>query len=856
VRIHRVLFAALIALSAPAVRAAEHPRLFFGAGDVAALRARAGSTHATIADGLRNGSAEWMGSTVGADGVVRWPGGKTYSLGDKRDVGNSLVVWSFLAQLDQSPAAIETAKTWLLSVAGFGSFDLDGERDLALAHTLGGAAIAYDLLHPFLTDAERTKVRTALVREAGRMASASGAGLWWSASYTQNHNWINHAALGLTALAVQGEADAGQVESWLSLATENAKRIGGAIEGITDGTWHEGWSYQSYGFTWHLPFIEALRRSGRADLTDLPILRGLGAARLYAQIPEAPNTHVLATGDFFGFNMDEGLLSLRYAASRFGDGLAQAAADRWMKGTPRKVYAPEANQQVFEFLFFDANVAAADLQALPLDWFGADLQAVVFRSGWDKGSTLFSLKNGAMGGRSVWEKLANGDKGIGALNFSHDHADDNGFYLYANGAWAAPEAQGYFIGHRDSPGPEANQTVFHNSLLVDGQGQLGSGVRPNSDNAHSYDWFFRREGSIPFVASSENFAFATGDGAKLYSPSLGVTRWDRNALFLDREHVILFDVVEASQPRAFSWLSHFTGDAAREGRWIRGRGEAGQALGIATVAPANPAVAFWGQSPQKASKFVADGSFTVAEVKSAPTTQAVFLNALVPTPEAAWGSKPSVEPLDAARPEAGLVLAKGGRRTVAIFSKDGARESAGGATVEGLAGVVATENGAPVRAVVVQGTSVSDGGREVLSVPGGTDLLEADGLGGAAVTLSGPSLKDARLYAPSATKVLWYGREVPAQRSGESLVVSLPAPLAGDGPVMNDLPATQGAPGAAGGGGCGSAAGVGDVLAIAAALLALILLGRARHRRHALSHHVTNLPLHRKGEDRKRKLGS
>jgi hypothetical protein len=855
VKIERILLLVTLLAAAPAA-AGEHPRLFFRGSDVAGLQARAQASHRIIADGLRGGTAEYLGSNVSSGGVVSWPGGRTFSLGDLRDIGNSLVVFAFQAQLD--PAFAPTAKAWLLSVAGFGSFDLDGQHDLVQSHLVGGAAIAYDMLAPQLGEAERAKVRGAIAREADSLMGAGRSGLWWESSYTQNHNWINHAAVGLAGLALEGEH--GNAEAWIAWAAENAKRVRDAVSGNADGTWHEGWSYLAYGLHWHLPFVEALRRAGRDDLTDLAILRGLGAARAYAQIPEAPHTYVLTSGDFFSFNLDEGLLALRYAAGRFRDGVAQAAADRWMNGTARKTYAPEANQQVFEFLFYDPAIPAADLAALPLDWHGGDLQAAVFRSGWEKGSTLFALKSGAFGGRAVWERLAAGDAaGIGALNFSHDHADDNGFYLYANGAWAAPEAQGYFIGHADSPGPQANHTSFHNSMLVDGMGQLGSGVRPKGDNGQTYDWFFRREGSIGFQSSTQNHAFAVGHGGKLYAPELGVERWDRHALFLDRAQVVLFDVIRSSQPRVYTWLSHFTGSAAQEGRWIHGQGEAGQALGVAVVAPGDFTVGFGTRAPQKASKFVADGTFAVAEVRNAqPANEVAFLTALVPTPEAAWASRGEVEALDAAQPEAGLVLTKGGRRSAVIFGAEGGGRKAGGVELTGLAGVVTSEGGAPARAVLVRGSAIAQDGRDVLRVEGGAEMIEADGLGGGAVALSGPSLQQVRILAPRATKVTWYGRELPFERQGEHLAVTLQAPLEGEAPAGDAAVAgvagtgagleagAAGAPAGAQGGGCGSA-GPGDLAAIAAALAALFLLARFRRRPSAV--HVTQLPI---GRDRKR----
>jgi hypothetical protein len=760
---------------APLSALADHPHLFYGAGDVAGLRTRASGTHKAIADELNGATSQFFGTSVSSAGVSTWQDGHTLSIGDMRDVGNALVVYAFDWQLTQDPQALALAKGWLTTVASWGNFDLDGTHDLVQAHLLAGSAVAYDILYGQLTAAEQGAVRAAIVGNASALMAAGKGGSWWEGQPLQNHDWIDHAAVGLAGLAVEGEAGADQAASFIDYATQNAKQIQAAVAGITDGTWHEGFSYLSYGYQWHLPFVDALKRAGKGDLTDLAVLKGEGASRAYAQIPEAPSTYVLSSGDFSSFMPDEGLLPLRYAASRYGDGLAQAAADRWAAGAKRSNYAPEINQAVFEFLFWDPSVKAADLSSQPLDWYGADLGAVVFRSGFDQGSTLFALKCGTYGGRTAWQRAANGDMSLGGLNFSHDHADDCGFYLYGNGAWLAPEAEGYFIGHPDSPGPAANGTAFHNSLLVDGQGQLGDGVRANGDDASRYSWFGQREGKIAFHGSSDHFAYATGDGAKLYDPAKGLTRWDRHTLFLDRKYVVLRDVIEASSAHDFGWLSHFTTGAGQDGSWIHGTGQGGQDLGVAVVAPAGATMSFDTQTPVHGNNFDQTGSFAVATVHPpAPTAATTFLTALVPVADSNWNARPQVAALDASRPDAGLVLTAGSLKAVAVFG------SAGGYQLTGTAGVVEYQGGAPSRAVLVDGQKLADGQHTYVEQgSGGSRMLEAEGLSTDTVSISGDQLGTATFYAPQATHVLWYGKDVSFQRQGETVKVQFSPPLTG-----------------------------------------------------------------------------
>lgn len=762
-----VLFVSLPALADP------HPSLFFEASQVEALRQKAQSTHQAIYQPLLKGTTSYLDSTVASSGLVTWKAtGKTLQL-DRREVGNLLVVFSFVAQLSTDSRHLDLARSWLLTVSSWGNLDLDGSQDLVQAHLLGGVAVAYDLLAPKLTSSEASRVRATLQQNANALTQTSKSGEWWADEYLQNHNWVNHAAIGLAALATRGELPTTTTQPWLDLATGNARKVKQVMDLVTDGLWHEGYSYVTYGLSWYLPFVSALKRLTGTDLGDLALVKAMPRAVAATHLPERPSQPVLIHGDFYGFSPDLGLMPLRYAASRYRDPVAQGMADTWIRGTPSNSWAPELNPRVFEFLFYDETLRATDVRTLPLDWYGDSQQAAVFRSGWDKGSLLFALKNGPYGGMAGWQWLKSGMEPRGVLNFAHDHADDNGFYLYGNGSWLAPEAAGYYIGHTSSPGPSANQTVFHNSLTIDGVGQLGEGVRDKSDSAAAYSWYFDRKGGIPFFGSSEHAGYAIGDGSTLYASTLGLRRWDRHALFLDRKWVVLRDVVQASKSHVYRWSCHFMNGATREGGWLHGRGENSQALGVAVVAPASFDVSFTEQRPVNIKKLNSAGLVVNAEVKpTSASANVTFLTALVPTQESAWASRPAVKALDTSAPEAGLKVTEGSSTVYALFNDlPEQSRTAGGFQLAGLAGVARYEGTTPTRAVLIRGTSLADASRTLISQTDPTRVLEADGLASDTVRLSGNATGSPRIHAPLATRVVWNGVEVPFRREGDSIVL-------------------------------------------------------------------------------------
>src|SRR5215469_6271211 len=141
-RLHLALLAMALA---PAPAAASHPALFYSDAERQQLRQRSAGTHAPIYDALRRGTEYFLGSTVSSSGRVTWPGTpRTFDLGDRRDIGNALVVFAFVSDLADDVSYFALARDWLMAVVGFGGFDLDGTHDLVQSHLLAGVAVAYD----------------------------------------------------------------------------------------------------------------------------------------------------------------------------------------------------------------------------------------------------------------------------------------------------------------------------------------------------------------------------------------------------------------------------------------------------------------------------------------------------------------------------------------------------------------------------------------------------------------------------------------------------------------------------------------------------------------------------------------
>ena len=742
-----------VSLAIGLVGAAAHPHLFFEAADVAHLRTQATTTHKAIADNI----------IARLNAHVNDPAPTPSDYDDPRFFGNEVAAWAFAFQItgDTRYAArarleLVTYLTW--SDWGFG----EGDPDLMTGHMLLGVAAAYDwLAGTYLTSTDAANIRARLGTEAQRMFAAAPT-VWWTDEYIQNHHWINNAGLGLAALALAGE-DA-RSPAWLAYATTQSQNIARALGPITDGSWHEGIPYQGYGLSMALPFWAALARAG-SDFTDLGILRSFGRYRLSSMIPEDPRRTFLPFGDFTGNTPEQTTEVLRYTASRFRDGFAEAAAQKWLAAGPRTNNLGELWYEVFEFLWYDPTVAPIDPSTQPLDIQFSDIQAAVLRSQWAPGGLTVSFKAAPYGGRFNWDRVRTGGAPGGHLEWGHDHNDDMSFWLHGAGTWLAPESMGYLAGRNGGCTNCANSSVFHNGIMVDGQGQLGDSRL--SDSEWNNPWFWNRDATTLLPATgTKTYAITGGRGAKLFDPALGLTRWDRLVVLSRNRYAIVHDDLQATVAHTWDWLCHFPDGASPDGTgWVKGTSKNGQGLGVRIVSPASWTATTGAQTADQMYKFDPDASTSYVMVRpSAAAASQQFLAALVPVPTASWASKPAVTALDSADPGAGLVVAQSsaGPEERWIFARAGSDGKAAGdlALTQGLVAVSARQDGVPVRAFLIGPGKFSDqgGARELLSSHSAT-VIEAE-VRGATLAVSGENIADFHAYAPGATQATLNGAPV------------------------------------------------------------------------------------------------
>ncbi|MFN8486558.1 MAG: DUF4962 domain-containing protein [Caldilineaceae bacterium] len=744
-----------VTVQAQAPTAPDHPRLFFNTQDVMVLRKQAATTHRPIWLSIK----EFVDASLNQPLPVTPP--QTQVEDTFRNLGNQLIPFAFACVISGETNYCNFAKQYLLAYMAWPNWDLNDQRDLGLAHMLIGSALAYDWLYPQLTPQERTLVSQRLAYWTEKLYQASTASTyvgswhnWWRQSYAQNHSWTNSSALGLASLALLNENP--KANTWLDEATQQMQRVQSLLNGIQDGSWHEGIQYQTYGLTMALPFLVNLRRNLGIDLLPHTYLQHYTDWGLYNHLPGTYDS-ILAYGDF-EWSWDNSYQRqniYRFIAGEYGDQHAEWLAQQIIQADPRAGTLWSAPWYVLEFFYYKPALTPQAPANLDLTHVFPDLAAVVWRAGWQQNDLVFALKTSAYGGRYALATFGQGvypwDKPCTAcqLNAAHDHDDSNSFYLWRGGRWLAPEVVG----------TGAYATSLHNTLLIDGQGQY----RPqdNWDNPLS---LLGNEGFFAVTANSPNFAYLAANATKRYKQIDGIQDITRYVVFVRPDYLLMIDHVAAAALHQYDWVAHFGEGVAVQDDWVYGKAGNEQVLGVGVVSP-QPFLPIIGN----------DGQPYVHIQPPAPVQNLRFINLLYPTDEQGWDTKPTAKLLTD-DDQASLIQVQNHHSLqtddlLLFYNQASSLRTVGSYQSDGQVAVVRyRDNGAISYIFMYGGTFLADitNGHGLIQNLEAKDTFEAT-FAEQTVTVSGKSNGAVLLYAPGIDHLIVNGRSVEFTRVGDSV---------------------------------------------------------------------------------------
>lgn len=413
------------------------------------------------------------------------------------------------------------------------SLNDDWGVDLAFGHFAVGAAIAWDWLYDEIPESDRQEIAARLF-ERGEHCFREWAGYndFAAFCYTWNHMAVPLCGLASLGGALYGECDG--VAKWLKMTMEKARLMSDSLG--PDGLVAEGTAYGQYHVMYLAQTLVLVDQLLGVDLIDdCGWWDEYGQAQLWHTFPRE---HWRNAQVFFMFGDADRAHwlgpdpQLRLAASRCDDGRAQWLADELhTSGSARSTVA-----DLFNLLWQNQAVTPIPPSDLPRLKHFDDQDVVVMRSGWDGNESAMVLKCGPHSG--YWNLRYNHN-----VSGGHMFPCAGGFALFANGDMLLCEP-GY---------PHTKRTTYHNTLLVDGRGQLGEGG----------EWFedleFRKGHLTPSIIQAtegEQFDLVVGDATNAYPDDLGLEKFVRSVYFFRPDCWVVIDDLKANHPVDFQLLYH------------------------------------------------------------------------------------------------------------------------------------------------------------------------------------------------------------------------------------------------------------------------------------------------------------
>jgi hypothetical protein len=413
-------------------------------------------------------------------------------------------------------------REWLCHLA---SWDPDGTSSYKYNDEVGMPALftlarGYDCGYGALTEEERGTVRRALTRRAQEVYRMFREKNPYEVRPYDNHATRTINFLGQTALSLLGEEE--QAEEWLDYVLKVYSAFYPPWGG-DDGGYSQGPTYLCAYLNWMLQFLHTLENATGIDLHQKAFFRNVGYFILYAQPFFA---QMIPFGDGTpGKPGRSSQLDMRRLAQKFREPTFQWWADQLSLGKSAVESAPEG---LLEFLWHDETLVGRRPTDLPSSRCFFSVGEVAMHSDpTDAESDAYLL---------LWSSP------FGA--WSHGYADQNSFYLHAFGK-ALAISSGYYPWYGSPHHVQWTwQTKAHNSILVDGEGQV-TGTRAS-------------RGKVEEFVTGEHFDYTRADATEGYGGR--VTRFLRHVLYVRESGgpgwFVIADDLEARQPATFQWLLH------------------------------------------------------------------------------------------------------------------------------------------------------------------------------------------------------------------------------------------------------------------------------------------------------------
>ncbi|PTY04977.1 hypothetical protein DB347_20005 [Opitutaceae bacterium EW11] len=519
------------ALPGEIVARGAHPRLFYTAERMAALKERIQREPGT--------AQAWEAIRAAAEQSLQKPtaGRETIDqlvlayrmTGDARFAGpvRKYLLRETSRQTWSDPEMMRRSPPW--------------HADLGVARVVFSTAAAFDGIHDVLSPDERRQIAARIVK-LGILPTLDD----WVLSErrihsldTMGHNWWSACVFtaGIGALAVTDEEPraAGWLREISSGSVEWFAYAGSLIENKPAnfdpaGGFYESVNYASFAVAEYLLFRLAWTNALETAPAEIPELAKVGDFFVNVAYPNRGPIMTLNFGDGSIHADGSRPLALLWALGQRSPSYA------WYLNSARKMSYREGldRSSPLGLVYFpsDAELSVApSAPPLPLSTVYSGMGWAMLRSSWDKDATLIGLKAG--------------------YTWNHSHADAGSFILFHRGenllvdsgncGYGRPEYDGYY-----------RQSAAHNVVLFNGRAE-------NPEDTYTGSKF---PGSVSHLVDTGDFRYLLADATGPTSREFN--RNYRHLLWVG-DVVLIVDDVESFEPGQFSWLLHTSAPAVRHG---------------------------------------------------------------------------------------------------------------------------------------------------------------------------------------------------------------------------------------------------------------------------------------------------
>ena len=499
----------------------------------------------------------------------------------QNEVGLGIAEAAFIYKITGERKYLDAAKKYMDAAVSYDIWVYSYNKpnvDLAAGHLLYGMGWAYDLLYHDLTEAERTKYREKLVRQARLLYDFFKPKNGKTYSYSQNHTFIPISGLAVTAYALMDES--AEAKEWAAVSRAIFDRVLATY--TEDGYFYESMEYWIFSTPWLVHYMDAhLQATGENLYETTP---GFRAAHKYiahitlpggefnfdyGDIYAGPVTRARKGNDYQRERID-GRFRTNYnilynLANRYQNGEAQGVAD-WVK-SKGQVNAEE----IWTFIWYNPQLKAVPIENQERWHHFKDHGVVFWRDSWRDDATAFSFKAGPPEGHAATEKVkAFPDWRLAS---GHAHPDAGSFIIWANGKYLTGDS-----GYAGVP-----LTEHHNTVVFDGRGQAKEGKGHDAFAGVSYGRLNLIR--VRDVKMSAEKLSLVADLAAAYEPEVGVREFTRTFEFSAPNEFTIKDRIVTERPLTITSYLHADNAIAEKSRGVFDFEPGGTSLWAEILAP-------------------------------------------------------------------------------------------------------------------------------------------------------------------------------------------------------------------------------------------------------------------------------